>query len=226
VVDNAGVLTAAQREHLDAKLTQFQRSTSHQIALLIVPTLNGDDVDSAAVHTFEAWKIGKAGKDDGVLVLVAVQDHKVRIEVGYGLEGGITDALAGRIIRNVITPAFRQNDYAGGLDRAVDALIAAATGEDPGVPEDDEAENRVWVPPLWIFWAGIYMAFILLRAVSRRRRLGYWSGGAILADIFSSRGSGGSSGSGSSGSSWGSGGGGFSGGGGGRSGGGGASGSW
>jgi uncharacterized protein len=199
---------------LDAKLTQHQRDSGQQFAVLIIPSANGDVIEDIAVRTFEKWQLGRKGKDDGLLIVVAVQDHRVKIEVGDGLEGDITDALSGRVIRNVMAPAFRDNDYAGGLDRALDVLMTAAAGKAPVLP-DEVHQRRRYVPPVWGLWLFLWLIITFLRASSRRRG-GGWLAGAIIGDMIGSRGGWGSGGQG----------GGFSGGGGGRSSGGGATGSW
>ncbi len=123
VSDFAHLLDPAARSALDARLAQYDRMTGNQIAVAIFPDLGGVPTDSFAVRLEEAWKVGRRGKDNGVLLLVALKERQVRIEVGYGLEGRITDADAGAVIRQTIAPAFQAGRYAGGLDAAVDALI-------------------------------------------------------------------------------------------------------
>jgi uncharacterized protein len=174
-------------------------------------------IEEYAVRVFSAWQLGHKGKDDGLLMVVAARDRKVKIEVGDGLEGQITDALASRVIRNVIAPAFRAEDYSGGFDRAFDALITAAGGQPPNIPEVHDRRpptTRISLTKL----IGYLLLFAVISLVSSpfRRRRGFWGGGGFIGgggDFF-----GGGRGGG--------GGGFFGGGGGGRSSGGGASGGW
>jgi uncharacterized protein len=115
VVDNAEILKPDTRRQVTEALRSHEQQTTNQIAVLTVPTLNGESVEEYAVRVFEQWKLGQKGKDNGVLLVVVPQDRRMRIEVGYGLEGTLTDAHASRIIRNVMTPRFKQGDYDGGV---------------------------------------------------------------------------------------------------------------
>lgn len=128
VVDNAEILNAETRTRLTEALRQHEQKTGNQIAVLTVPTIHGESVEEYAVRVFEQWKLGQKGKDNGLLVLVVPQDRRMRIEVGYGLEGVVTDAHASWIIRNVMTPRFRDGDFNGGVASGVDALIAQLEG--------------------------------------------------------------------------------------------------
>ena len=129
VVDNAEILKPATRERIAAVSKAHEDKTTDQIVVLTVPTLDGESVEEYAVRVFAAWKLGQKGKDNGVLVLVAPQDRKMRIEVGYGLEGSLTDVAASRIIRNVMTPAFRANNFDGGVADGVAAIVAQLEGQ-------------------------------------------------------------------------------------------------
>src|SRR3990167_8452610 len=113
VTDLAGMISPAERQRLEQTLLAFEQSDSTQIAVLTIPSLEGDALEDFSIRTVEAWKIGQKGKDNGVLLLVSKGDRKVRIEVGRGLEGVLTDLLAGRIVDQVISPRFK----AGQLDR-------------------------------------------------------------------------------------------------------------
>ena len=128
VVDNAEILSPATRAKLAADLKAHEDRTTNQIAVLTIPTLGGDSVEDFAVRVFEAWKLGQKGKDNGVLVVVAPNDRRMRIEVGYGLEGTLTDAAAARIIRDRITPRFKANDFDGGVSQGVAAIVATLEG--------------------------------------------------------------------------------------------------
>ena len=129
VVDNAEVLKADTRRRLAEQLQAHERKTTNQVAVLTVPTIHGESVEEYAVRVFEQWKLGGKGKDNGVLVVVVPQDRRLRIEVGYGLEGTLTDAAASRIIRDVMTPRFRQGDYDGGISQGVGAVLAHLEGK-------------------------------------------------------------------------------------------------
>jgi uncharacterized protein len=223
VTDRAGVLPADPAEALNRKLEQFERDTSNQILVWIDRKVPENFVlEDFTVRAFQKWKVGQADKDNGAVLFVFVDDRKVRIEVGYGLEGVLPDITAKRIIENEILPRFRENDYAGGIEAGVDAMIAATKGEykGTGTTVDERSRRRTGLPiqgcavPLFFLFI-----FIILPMLARRNRRrwrtfggsGWWTGGGGF-------GGGGWSGGGG-------GGGGFSGGGG-SSGGGGASGSW
>jgi uncharacterized protein len=129
VVDDADVLNSGTRARLSAVLKAHEQSTGNQIAVLTVPTIGDDSIEAYATKVFETWKLGQKGKDNGVLLVIAPKDRKLRIEVGYGLEGTLTDAAASRIIRNVITPQFKAGDFDKGVSDGVDAIIGALQGK-------------------------------------------------------------------------------------------------
>jgi uncharacterized protein len=129
VSDFAGVLNSEQKASLENKLSLFNASTTNEIAIVTVKSLDGDYIEHYAVELFKAWGIGTKKHDNGVLLLIAVDDHKMRIEVGYGLEGALTDVTSAQIIRNDLTPAFKQNDFYGGINLATDDIIKATQGE-------------------------------------------------------------------------------------------------
>ncbi len=136
VVDDAEILKPDTRRRIAEQLRQHEQATSNQVAVLTVPTLNGESVEDYAVRVFEQWKLGQKGKDNGVLVLVVPQDRRMRIEVGYGLEGTLPDAIAARVIRNVMTPRFKQGDYDGGIAEGVSAVIAQLEGKAAAAGQD------------------------------------------------------------------------------------------
>ncbi|HWA33577.1 MAG TPA: TPM domain-containing protein [Cyclobacteriaceae bacterium] len=129
VHDEANVLSSAAVDNLERRLKIFEDSTTNQLAVLIVSSLEGEPIETYSIKVVEAWKLGTEKNDNGVLLLVSIGDRKVRIEVGQGLEGVLTDALSNRIIRNEIAPNFRRGDYEGGIVAAVDAIIKATKGE-------------------------------------------------------------------------------------------------
>lgn len=129
VTDRAGVLKTAQERALESQLEALHQSSSNEIAVLVLADLGGQPIERVALEAGRQWKVGAKGKNNGVVIAVAVAERKVRIEVGSGLEGELTDAKAGRIIREVITPRFRAGDYYGGLRDAVTTIGAVLSGE-------------------------------------------------------------------------------------------------
>jgi uncharacterized protein len=133
VMDQTGTLSGAQRQQLEDKLAAFEASNGTQIVILLVPTTQPEDVAAYANRVFNAWKPGRKGIGDGLLLVVAKQDRKMRVEVSRALEGAVPDLAAKRIIDEVLTPSFRQGDFAGGLEQASERLMALVRGE--GLPE-------------------------------------------------------------------------------------------
>ncbi|MGH8693829.1 MAG: TPM domain-containing protein [Burkholderiales bacterium] len=128
VVDQAGILSKQARERLAAMVQAHERATGNQIVVLTAPTLGGESVEDYAVRVFEEWMLGSRDKDNGVLILVVPQDRRIRIEVGYGLEGTLADATASRIIRDLMTPRFREGNYDVGIEAGVTAVIQILEG--------------------------------------------------------------------------------------------------
>ncbi len=128
VVDDAEILSPATRERLAATSKAHEARTTNQVVVLTVPTLGGESVEEYANRVFAAWKLGQQGKDNGVLVLIVPNDRKMRIEVGYGLEGTLPDVAAARIIRDRMTPRFKAGDFDGGVAEGVDAIVAQLEG--------------------------------------------------------------------------------------------------
>lgn len=168
VVDEASLLTPNQRAELERKLEEIERSTSIQIVIVTIPSLDGEPIEDYSIRLAQQWRIGQKGLENGVVILVAKAERKVRIEVGYGLESVIPDGMAGRIIREQITPRFRQNDYYGGLNAAVDALVLAARKQYPATspaspktaPETPRVENLIFpILIAGILWFSIASAF-------------------------------------------------------------------
>lgn len=129
VTDLAGVLTGAQRTALEERLAAFEAKKGSQIAVLAVPTTQPETIEQYGIRVAESWKLGRKGVDDGALLLVAVKDRAVRIEVGYGLEGVLPDAIARRIIDEEIVPRFRAGDFYGGIEAGVGRMIRVVEGE-------------------------------------------------------------------------------------------------
>ncbi len=210
VHDEANILSAQAKSELEAILKYERDSTSNQIAILIIPSLDGESLEDFSLRVAEQWKIGQKGKDNGVLLLITMQERRMRIETGEGLEGVLTDAMSSRINRNEIAPRFRTGDYDGGVKAGVLAIIQVIKGEYKNDDPAPRKKSRKGSPLTTII---IIIVFILL--ASRRRGGGgggYWSsGGGFIGPL-----GGGGFGGGSSGGSWGGdfgGGGGFGGGG-------------
>lgn len=129
VTDLTGTLSSPQRQALEERLAAFEAAKGSQIAVLIVPTTEPETIDQYAIRVAEQWKLGRKGVDDGALLLVAKNDRKLRIEVGYGLEGALPDAGAKRIVSDIITPYFKQGDFYGGIQAGVDRMIRVIDGE-------------------------------------------------------------------------------------------------
>jgi uncharacterized protein len=207
VHDEAGVLTANDKAMLEYVLQAERDSTSNQVAVLIIPSLEGDDIDSYSNRVFNEWKLGQAKKDNGVLFLIAIEDRKMRIEPGRGLEGVLTDAQSSRINRNQVAPHFRQGDYANGVKAAVVAIIQTIKGE---YTNDEPIKRRGKKPTSWISLLVILIFIIIASRRGGGGRGGYMSRGGWILPMGGLGGGGG--GYGGSSGSWG--GGGFSGGGG------------
>lgn len=238
VTDSAGILSSATISQLNAKLEAFQDKTSNQVVVAIMPEVPADyAMEDFTQRTFASWGVGQKDRNNGVVLFIFPKSHKMRIEVGYGLEGALPDARAKQIIENEIKPAFKQGDFNTGVTKGVDAILASTKGEYQAPPQTGPAssseENRgavpsgesidlgsVLVPLIFVLVIIISLVQALRRGTTynSRRRSDTWfvPGTSSGGDSFF----GGSSGGGSD-----SGGGGFSGGGG-DSGGGGASGSW
>lgn len=141
VVDQTGTLSAGDVDTLTQKLKDLEKRKGSQIAVLIVPTTQPETIEQFSIRVAETWKIGRRKIDDGALLVVAKNDHKLRIEVGYGLEGALTDITARRIIDEVIVPRFRTGDFAGGISAGVDRIIRVTDGEPLPAPRPEASHN-------------------------------------------------------------------------------------
>jgi uncharacterized protein len=130
VNDTAGMIPAEIRDRLEHKLTEFEKQTGTQVAVLTVDSLDGEVLEDYSLRVVQTWKLGRKGVDDGVLLLIAKGDRKMRIEVGYGLESKLTDAQCRRILDDVVRPAFRNGDFGGGVETGVDAITGTIQGKD------------------------------------------------------------------------------------------------
>lgn len=222
VNDFAGVLKPETKERLESKLRTFEKETTTQIVVAIFPSLEDESLEDFTVRLAESWKIGQKNNNNGALFAIFMKEHKARIEVGYGLEGALTDALSSRIIRNELAPDFKAGNYDAGVEKTVDAIMKAVRGEYTA-PESAKPQTSYF--GLMVFF--IIIVFIIIRVMRAPVTIGPYSRRRRDDDTWGS-GGGWFSGGSSSGGGWsggGSSGGGFSGGGG-SFGGGGASGSW
>jgi len=252
VTDLTDTLDATQRGRLEAQLAAIDRSGRAQVAVLLLPTTQPETIEQFGIRLADAWKVGRKGADNGLIVIVAKDDRRMRIEVGYGLEGAVPDAIASRIVNERMAPAFRQGDFFGGLRAAVEGLDQAMGGAVAPVvaaaqpaPRDTNIGGQdipVWAF-IFLFGSGILNAIFGLFGSLLAAGIGGWLGfmffgnwlgaaiAAVVVFLFSlgkmSSGGGGSGGfSSSGGGGFSSGGGGGFSGGGGSFGGGGSSGSW
>ena len=136
VSDYANMIPPEAATRLEQKLAGFERETSNQIAVLTIPSLQGDNIDQFAIRVAEQWKLGQQGKDNGVLLIIAQAERKVRIEVGMGLQGVLPDITASQIIRDVMRPHLKSGNFDQGIDVGVDAIMAATRGEFKATPQD------------------------------------------------------------------------------------------
>jgi uncharacterized protein len=210
VTDRAGFLSTATAADLDARLADYARRTGHQVLVYIDHTTGGVPIEDWSVRAFERWRVGRSGIDDGLVLLVFADDHRVRFEVGYGLEDRVPDAVAKRIIEEQIVPRIRAGDRDGAIRAGVGAVTAVLGGASGSAPLVEEPARPP--VPVWMKIAGGIVFLIFIGFMVTHPSLAW----LMLLSIGGGRGGGGG---------FGGGGGGFSGGGG-RSGGGGASGSW
>ncbi len=218
VSDYTSTLTPSELRNLEDILAEFERQTTNQIAVLIIQTLAGDSLEDYSIRLAEKWRIGQEGRDNGVILLIVKQDRKIRIEVGYGLEGVLPDSRAGDIIRQMIAPLLSKGQFYQGIRNGAIAIMAATKGEYRATPRRKPRRSIIS-----LFWP-LFLLFVflssLMRIFGRRRYHSRGRGGWIYGGPFWLGGGFGGGGFGGGGF-----GGGFSGGGGGF-GGGGASGGW
>ena len=141
VTDLTGTLSDPQREALESKLTSFEQAKGSQIAVLILPTTQPETIEEYGIHVADQWKLGRKGVDDGAILIVAKDDHRLRIEVGYGLEGALNDATSNRIISEIISPQFKQGRFYEGIDAGVDRMIGVVNGEPLPPPKRSGRSN-------------------------------------------------------------------------------------
>ena len=209
VNDYTNTLTYEQKDALESKVSTFEQESTNEIAVVIIDSMKGDYIENFAVKLFESWGIGKEKEDNGVLILVSMSERQMRIEVGYGLEGSLTDAQASWIIKNVMVPNFKENKYYEGIDQSVDKIIAITKGEFE-VPEEDSISPLTVLVFIVILILGVAIAVIILKKKypnwegwdtdsSSSSSFGGWGGGS---DSSSGSFGGGSSGGGGASGSW------------------------
>lgn len=166
VNDYAGMLSPQVRQELEARLSAFERSDSTQIVVLTIPTLAGETLEDFSIKVAEAWRIGQKGVDNGAILLIAKQERKIRIEVGRGLEGKLTDLVSGRIIRGDMAPRFKTGDIGGGIAAGVTSIMAVVKGEYKAQPRD-LSQKRKSTPPVFTLLIFCIVASVFLGSISR-----------------------------------------------------------
>ena len=197
--DYAGITSTAAQQKLNAELVQFERDTSNQLVVVIYPTMQSDSsIEDYTIRVAQKWGVGQKGKDNGAVLFVFSQDHKLYLQVGYGLEGALPDALARRIIANEIVPSFKAGQYAAGLQNGIHAIIAASKGEYTGTGKtvheaktltDGQAVGLVIILGLVMFFIFLVIAGALPSSTNydvRGRRRYYDSGSTWTSSNSSS----------------------------------------
>jgi len=179
VTDLTQTLSADQQSQLEAKIKAFELGKGSQIAVLIVPTTEPEDIAQYSIRVTDAWKLGRSKQDDGILILVAKNDRKMRIEVGYGLEGAIPDLTAKRIVSEIMAPSFKQGDFYGGINNAADKLIGLVSGEQLPAPEKIAFSGKNFENMLPLLLFGGLIVGGILRAMFGNFFAGALTGGAI-----------------------------------------------
>jgi uncharacterized protein len=184
VVDQTGTLSSAEIDSLTQRLKNLEARKGSQIAVLMVPTTAPEGIEQYSIRVAEAWKIGRKKIDDGALLVIAKNDRKLRIEVGYGLEGALNDATAARIIEEVITPRFRSGDFAGGVSAGVDRIIRVIDGEalPAPAPRQSSGSSSSFDP----FNPFVLFALLVVGAIMRTtlgRLLGSVATGGVVAAL-------------------------------------------
>lgn len=183
VTDLTGTLSSEQKAGLEQKLAAFETSKGAQLAVLVLPTTQPETIEQFGIRLFEAWKVGRKGVDDGVILLVAKDDRRLRIEVGYGLEGALNDATAKRIISETITPLFKAGDFPAGIQAGAEAIIKVVDGEPlPEVAETTSGGqiNLSAIPETVLFG---FLIVAVIGGTILRRLLGNFLGSAVVGGL-------------------------------------------
>lgn len=181
VNDYASMLSAATVDQMERSLKQFELDQSTQIVVLTIPSLENDSLEAFSIKVAEAWKIGQKGLDNGAILLVARNERKVRIEVGYGLEGSLTDLTSGRIIRGVIVPHFKKGDFDGGIMAGVNTMMGAVRGE---FSAEDVPQNSSGKGDTEGFWFMLIMVVFFIGKVMGNHKIIAASVSGILVSLF------------------------------------------
>lgn len=191
VTDLTGTLTAEQRASLEERLRAFEKQKGSQVAVLLVPTTQPETIEQYSIRVVEQWKLGRKKVDDGVLLLVAKDDHKLRIEVGYGLEGTLPDAIAKRIVSDDIAPHFKQGDFYGGIVAGVTRIMAVIEGEPlpaPDQTQESPAQDNAAATPLEDYFlyllGGALIVSLVLQLTLGTLRGALASGGLTGGAVF------------------------------------------
>ena len=179
VNDYTGTLSLENKNSLENKISSFEKQTTNEIAVVIIPSLDGDTVENVAQNIFTKWGIGKKDKNNGVLLLIAMAEHKTRIHTGYGVEGNLTDLATSYIQSEIIAPAFRAGDYYGGINSALDKMIESLNGNNV-VPEDYATPQKSGISFNFIIFSFIALQWII--AILSRSK-SWWGGGVLGALI-------------------------------------------
>jgi uncharacterized protein len=178
VTDLTGTLSAEQAQALESKLAAFETKKGSQIAVLIVPTTQPEDIAEFGIKVADLWRLGRKGVDDGLILLIAKNDHKFRIEVGYGLEGVIPDAVAKRITSEIIKPYFKNDDYFGGINAGIDQIIGLIDGELLPEPTPQQYSQQNEGNFIFLLFGGLFAGSLLSSMFGR-------TAGGLLAGIGS-----------------------------------------
>lgn len=176
VNDYSGLLETEEKARLEIKLADFQASTSNELAVVIIDTLDGDSIENYAEELFREWGIGQKGRDNGALLLVAKDDRQMRIEVGYGLEPVLTDAQSSQIINNILRPAFSSGDFAGGIETAADDIIGIINGQPLEISTKSNGNSNAS-----LIQAAIMFSFFFAQLIAAflAKSKSWWVGGII-----------------------------------------------
>lgn len=177
VNDYGNILSESTERQLDAVLGELERTDSTQIAVLTIPSLEGEDIEGFSIRVAEQWRIGQKEEDNGAILIISKNDRKLRIEVGYGLEGSLTDLTSGRIIRNIIVPYFKKGDFDAGVSNGVHAMIQAVRGEFKADAKPDRVSSRRSNPGFFGFLLILFIVNMLGRV---KKPLGAVAGGILL----------------------------------------------
>lgn len=180
VTDLTGTLSAQQQQALSATLTAFEKEKGSQVAVLMLPSTQPETIEQYGIRVASKWKLGRKGVDDGLILLVAKNDHKVRIEVGYGLEGAVPDAIANRIIDEIILPQFKQGHFYAGINAGLDAILKTIQGEPLPKPKAQPQHATAGQSLLSIAFP-IFFILMLLGSQCRRLFGGPWAAAGVGA---------------------------------------------